>query len=217
MKYKIISISLLFSVILLSGCASTGNPFTHEVRLSNASKGAGVCGAVGALIGGLAGQSLSTAAIGGATGAVLCGGIGYYYDQQEKTLKEKLDKTGVSVMREGDTIRLVMPGSILFNSNIDQVHYSFYPVLNSIYEVLMEYDKTVIVIQGHTDNQGTEDYNLKLSKRRAVSVADYLVYKGVDSKRLLPMAFGESFPVNDNATAYERRLNRRVELLIKTR
>jgi outer membrane protein OmpA-like peptidoglycan-associated protein len=215
MKKFIISLYLV-TLLLLSGC-TTINPFTRQTEISYMAIGAGVCGGAGALIGGLISQDWSGALIGGASGAALCGGIGYYLDSQEAKLRKALDATGVSVIREGDTIRLVMPGHILFDTNIDRVNPSFFPVLDSIRDVLQEYDETGIHSQGHTDNRGSAGYNLQLSKRRAASVADYLVYQGIASNRILVLGFGETRPIADNATDKGRSLNRRVELLIKPR
>jgi OOP family OmpA-OmpF porin len=71
------------------------------------------------------------------------------------------------------------------------------------------------LIEGHTDSVGTEEYNLKLSDRRAKAVYDYLTSRGVDPARLSSIGHGESKPIADNATAEGRQLNRRV-MLIRT-
>lgn len=155
------------------------------------------------------------ALIGGASGAVFCGGIGYYLDRQEAELRQKLESTGVRVVREGDRIRLVMPGNILFKSNEYRIHESFYPVLESIREVLREYDESRIIVQGHTDDTGSEVFNQDLSKKRADSVAEYLVYQGISPNRILALGFGESKPMADNNSAIGRSQNRRVELIIQ--
>lgn len=212
---KILS-TLTLSVLLLSGCTAT-NPFTRKTEISYTTIGATVCGGAGALIGGLAGQSLAATLIGGVSGAALCGGIGYYMDRQEAQLRKKLEATGVRVNRQGDTIQLVMPGNILFASNADQLNQRFYPVLDSIRDVLTEFDRTGIYVQGHADSVGSAAYNLELSRRRADSVANYLVFKGVARNRMLVQGFGKEHPIEDNATEQGRRLNRRVEILIKPR
>jgi outer membrane protein OmpA-like peptidoglycan-associated protein len=68
-------------------------------------------------------------------------------------------------------------------------------------------------VQGHTDNQGNDDYNLKLSQKRAETVAAYLQLFGIDSGRLTPKGFGETKPVATNDTEDGRTRNRRVELV----
>jgi outer membrane protein OmpA-like peptidoglycan-associated protein len=70
-------------------------------------------------------------------------------------------------------------------------------------------------VEGHTDSTGSDAYNQSLSERRAGSVRDYLVGKGVDAGRLSTAGYGESQPVADNATAEGRALNRRVELKVQ--
>jgi len=208
--------ALLFTTVLLSGCSTT-NPFTRESKISYAAIGSTVCGGAGALIGALAGQSVGTTLIGGASGAALCGGIGYYLDRQEAELRKKLESTGVRVIRKGESIHLVMPGNILFDSGSDTLHQGFYPVLDSIQLVLNEYDKTGIFVTGHTDSVGTANYNRALSKRRADAVANYLVFKGIAKNRILSQGLGEEFPIADNSTPAGRRTNRRVEIIIRKR
>jgi OOP family OmpA-OmpF porin len=69
-----------------------------------------------------------------------------------------------------------------------------------------------IVIQGHTDAIGPEDYNQKLSEQRAQSVYEYFISKGVSPERMQTVGYGESRPVADNSTAQGRALNRRTEI-----
>jgi outer membrane protein OmpA-like peptidoglycan-associated protein len=145
-------------------------------------------------------------------GAIAGGGIGYYMDTQEAKLRKTLRDTGVSVERDGDNINLVMPGNITFVTAGHDLNAEFYAVLDSVILVLQEFDKTVIVVSGHTDSKGSIDYNQALSERRADSVAEYLLDKGVVVARLETIGFGEGSPIADNATAEGRSLNRRVEL-----
>ena len=69
-----------------------------------------------------------------------------------------------------------------------------------------------IVIKGYTDSTGPEEYNQKLSERRAQAVYDYLASKGVSGERMKTLGYGESHPVTDNSTAQGRALNRRAEI-----
>ena len=81
--------------------------------------------------------------------------------------------------------------------------------------VLMQKNPTVkVIINGHTDNVGTEDANMKLSKERAVSVYDYLVSKGIESPRLTYKSYGSTMPIASNDTEAGRAQNRRVEFEI---
>lgn len=193
-------------------CACTTNPYTGEQQASKAATyGAGaaaVCGLVGAID---SSKHARNAALGcGIVGA----GVGAYMDVQEAKLREQLQGTGVSVVREGDNIRLVMPGNITFETDSYNLRSSFYPVLNSVGEVLAKYADTTIRVTGHTDNTGARAYNQTLSERRAGSVADYLVTRQVARQRMLVQGAGFDQPIADNGTAEGRASNRRVELYI---
>ena len=86
--------------------------------------------------------------------------------------------------------------------------------LDDTVEVLKEHPDLSLSLQGHADSIGTDDYNLALSQRRAVSVRNYLVAHGVDSSRLEPSGYGESKPDASNDTADGRAQNRRVEFVV---
>ena len=78
-------------------------------------------------------------------------------------------------------------------------------------ELLESNPSMQIELRGHTDNQGTKDYNQKLSEARAKAVVDYLVERGIDRSRLTSIGYGKSQPIADNATSEGRQQNRRVE------
>jgi outer membrane protein OmpA-like peptidoglycan-associated protein len=145
-------------------------------------------------------------------GAIAGGGVGYYMDSQEAKLRKTLRDTGVSVVRDGDNINLVMPGNITFVTNGHALNGDFYEVLDSVILVLQEFDKTIIFVAGHTDSKGSEEYNQLLSERRANSVAQYLSTKSIVEARIEIAGFGEGTPIADNSSAEGRALNRRVEL-----
>jgi outer membrane protein OmpA-like peptidoglycan-associated protein len=192
--------------------ACTTNPYTGEQQASKAATyGAGaavVCGMVGAIE---SSKHARNAALGcGIVGA----GVGAYMDVQEAKLREQLQGTGVQVVREGDNIRLVMPGNITFETDSYNLRSSFYPVLDSVGAILAKYADTTMRVTGHTDNTGSRQYNQTLSEKRAASVADYLVTRQVQRSRMLAQGMGFDQPIADNATAEGRATNRRVELYI---
>ena len=135
-------------------------------------------------------------------------------DVQEAKLREQLQGTGVQVIREGENIRLIMPGNITFATDSYQLLQGFYPVLNSVGIVLAKYADTTVRVSGHTDNTGTRQYNLTLSERRADSVANYLATQGVNRNRMYVEGLAFEQPIADNASPQGRAQNRRVELYI---
>jgi outer membrane protein OmpA-like peptidoglycan-associated protein len=200
-------------VVALSAC--TTNPYTGQQQTSKAATyGAGaaaVCGLVGAIE---SGKHARNAALGCGIAAA---GVGAYMDVQETKLREQLQGTGVQVVREGDNLRLVMPGNITFQTDSYNLRSDFYPVLNSVGEVLAKYADTTLRVSGHTDSTGSRSYNQTLSERRASSVADYLATRGVDRSRMLVQGIGPDQPIADNGTSTGRSQNRRVELYILPR
>jgi outer membrane protein OmpA-like peptidoglycan-associated protein len=205
--------------LAITACAAlaacTTNPYTGEEQASKTATyglgAAAVCGLVGAMD---SSKKARNAALGcGIVGA----GVGAYMDVQEAKLREQLQGTGVQVVREGDNIRLIMPGNITFNTDSYELRASFYPVLNSVGLVLAKYADTTLRITGHTDNTGTRQYNLDLSEHRAEAVADYLVTRDVTRNRMFVQGVAYDSPIADNGSASGRAQNRRVELYILPR
>lgn len=211
---KLALVVLLTSMTI--GCTTT-DPYTRDEKTSNTVKGAGIGAVVGGIAGALAnkGDRGKGAVIGAALGAGAGGGIGYYMDQQEANLRRILEGSGVSVTRNGDRITLNMPGNITFDSGSASIKSSFYEVLDSVGLVLKEFNESDARVAGHTDSRGSEDFNQRLSERRAESVASYLGRRpGVDPRRIYAMGYGETMPVASNATSSGRSRNRRVEIEI---
>jgi len=154
------------------------------------------------------------ALIGAAGGAAVGGGIGYYMDRQEAQLRQKLEGTGVRVVRNGDQIDLIMPGNITFDTDQSTIRSGFTGTLESVALVLKEFDKTIIQIEGHTDSTGSDSYNQLLSERRASSVRDFLLNQGIEPRRTRATGYGERYPIASNDTAAGREQNRRVELTL---
>ena len=200
----------------LSGCM-TYDPYTGEEKTSNATKGS-IIGAIGGAAIGAATSSSSDrgkgALIGAAGGAAVGGGIGYYMDRQEAQLRQKLEGTGVRVVRNGDQIDLIMPGNITFDTDQSTIRSGFTGTLESVALVLKEFDKTIIQIEGHTDSTGSDSYNQLLSERRASSVRDFLLNQGIKPRRTRATGYGERYPIASNDTAAGREQNRRVELTL---
>ena len=79
---------------------------------------------------------------------------------------------------------------------------------------MRENPSMTIEIRGHTDNEGSEEYNEKLSQDRAQSVANFLTYNGIDKKRVRVKGYGETQPLTDNNNIEGKQINRRVEFAI---
>ena len=86
--------------------------------------------------------------------------------------------------------------------------------LDRLYSVLHSSPSLKIVIQGHTDNIGSAEFNQKLSEDRAKAVFDYLLSKGITEKQISYKGFGQDKPVKDNHTEQGRAYNRRVEFVV---
>lgn len=104
--------------------------------------------------------------------------------------------------------------TVYFDFGSSRLNESAYPGLDEIVEMLISEPEAVIGITGHTDNVGSEQFNLELSEKRAEAVRDYLISKGVDSRRITIIAKGFSEPAENNTSENNRALNRRVEFTL---
>lgn len=209
------TVAALAAATIISAC--TADPYTGQQKVSNTAIGAGAGAAIGAIGGLIVGRTTDASTrkatlIGAGIGALAGGAVGVYQDRQEAILRQELRSTGVSVERRGDVIVLVMPSNITFASGSPNIQPQFYGVLNSVAKVLKEYNRTLVNVYGHTDADGSDAFNQKLSEDRGVSVAEYLVRQGTDSRRYYVRGFGESRPVATNATSEGKQQNRRVEI-----
>ncbi len=205
---------ILLCAICFVSCESI-DPYSGEKKTSNTGKGVGIGAVAGAVLGAAASSkkdrkrgALTGALVGGAIG----GGVGKYMDNQETKLRERLQGTGVQVQRDGDNLNLIMPGNITFATSNANIRSDFYEVLGSVALVLKEFDKTNVLIGGHTDSTGSDLINQKLSEDRANSVRVYLISQQVRSSRLRAEGYGSHSPVDSNNSEQGRQANRRVEI-----
>ncbi|MBV6823922.1 OmpA family protein [Pseudomonas sp. PD9R] len=213
------------AVALLSGCA-TPNPYDGQSQgqADGGSQGMSKTakyGGLGALAGALAGAAINHdnrgkgALIGAAVVGASAAGYGYYADQQEKKLRASMANTGVEVQRQGDQIKLIMPGNITFATDSANIAPSFYQPLNNLAGSLKEFNQNQIEIVGYTDSTGSRQHNMDLSQRRAQSVATYLTSQSVGGANLTARGAGPDNPVASNADVNGRAQNRRVEVNLK--
>jgi OOP family OmpA-OmpF porin len=108
----------------------------------------------------------------------------------------------------------VLPGPVEFETGSATITEASKPVLDVLRDFLNGHkDLTKVRIEGHTDNAGVAKDNLELTKKRALAVAKYLVAGGVDAKRLLPVGFGDTKPVESNDSPESRAKNRRITIV----
>lgn len=218
MIYKSL-LSIFLSLVFLTGCATNT---THE----NTKKGAGYGALLGAVSGAIigyqndhSGGALRGALIGGAAGGAIGAGAGAYMDKQQTEFEQQLASERaqhqIEIERQqNEILKLTMSSEVSFDFNSVKIKSSFQSPLNKIAEILNRYPRTQIVVVGHTDSVGSEQYNQDLSKHRAIAVADYLVLRGVAAARMGTEGRGEVEPRATNDTDSGRAQNRRVEVFV---
>lgn len=219
MTLKTLTLGVAAAALVAAGCTTT-DPYRSSPPRNNTGTGA----IIGAVAGGLLGYLTNTsdseegrtnALIGAGVGALAGGAIGNYMDRQQRALEQELSGTGVGVAREGDTLILRMPSDVTFGFDSSTVDTRFYSVLDDVAQVLNTYDQSIVDVIGHADSRGADAYNQTLSEQRAVSVAGYLINRGVLRERLYVGGMGETAPVASNDTDQGRAMNRRVEIVIR--
>ena len=208
MKLRALALSAIASSLILSGCAQLNFPENHPTDAATDPVGR----TAGSTHSQPSKQRLALAAV---LGALPGPAIGRYMDNQQAALQELLAGSGVDVIRDGNTLQLQIPSHISFAINSSDIRAGLYPVLNNLSKVLAEYDKTVLVVTGHTDDTGARAHNQKLSLARADAVKSYLLAQGVDERRLESRGMGPDQPLVANISEANRAQNRRVEISIE--
>ncbi|MGE5683366.1 MAG: OmpA family protein [Bacillota bacterium] len=204
-------IKYLFLIGILSvSLVSTGCNASKTVK--GGAIGAGVGGVIGGAIGKHYGNTAAGAIIGAAVGGTAGALIGNYMDRQAEEMKKDLD--GARVERIGEGIKITFPSGILFATNSSTLQQSAKDDILRLAKILNKYKDTNVLIEGHTDSDGTDEYNQKLSERRAASVSDFARSNGVDPSRLQTVGYGESQPVAPNDNSVDKQKNRRVEIAV---
>jgi outer membrane protein OmpA-like peptidoglycan-associated protein len=192
--------------VLLTNCKSANN--TQKGTAIGAAAGAGA----GALIGGGGKSSVWGALIGAAVGGGAGYLIGHHMDKQAQEIKQAVPDAQVE--RVGEGINMTFNSGLLFQVNSSALSEAARTNLEKVAGVFVKYPETNILIEGHTDDTGTPEYNMELSKKRAYSVSNYLSSKGVATSRMNVKWYGESQPKVPNTTDANRTQNRRVEVAI---
>ena len=171
-----------------------------------AAAGAGLGQAIGRNTAG----TLWGAAIGAVVGGIAGHQIGNYMDQQEGQLQTVAAQSdAMSIARTRDVLTATFKGDVMFDFDSAAIKAGTLSQLDGVARVLNQYSETVIQVEGHTDASGSEEYNQKLSERRAEAVKNALVQRGVHQARIQAVGFGETMPISSSAA-----MNRRVNIVI---
>jgi outer membrane protein OmpA-like peptidoglycan-associated protein len=193
-------------VVTTVGCAS----------MNKTNQGALIGGGTGAVVGGIIGKQAGNTAVGAIVGAAVGGGagayIGHYMDKQAAEMQRDLE--GAKVERIGEGIKITFDSGILFDVDKADLRPVAKQNLTELATILTKYDDTNVLIEGHTDSDGSDEHNLTLSERRARTVAASLAQQSVPNARMSVVGYGESQPVADNSSAAGKQANRRVEIAI---
>jgi outer membrane protein OmpA-like peptidoglycan-associated protein len=179
-------------------------------------RGAVIGGAGGAVVGGVIGHAAGStllgailgAAVGGAAGAF----IGNYMDKQAAEMQRDLE--GAEVQRIGEGIKITFDSGILFDIDKSDLRPVSKTNLAELAKILNKYPDTNILIEGHTDDTGSDDHNMNLSKDRAQAVSLYMATLDVKSARFSTAGYGETQPIVMNDTPEGRQKNRRVDIAV---
>jgi outer membrane protein OmpA-like peptidoglycan-associated protein len=134
-------------------------------------------------------------------------------DAQAKSAMAALAKLA-AVKEEARGLVITLSGSVLFASDQAALLPSAQARLGDVASALLATKERPLIVEGHTDSQGADAYNLDLSQRRAESVRQFLISQGYDGGKIRAVGIGEARPVADNATAEGRANNRRVEIIV---
>ena len=221
---KNLSTNLFLSVasmmVMISSCETVR-------KTSNKDKGIVIGAGAGAVLGGVIGNNVGNknntalgAIIGAAVGGVAGGIIGNKMDKQAEKIRTELP--GAKVERVGEGIEVTFDESnpdgtkagVYFETNKYNISNNSKLALDKLQKIFAEYPETNILVEGHTDNVGTDTYNLGLSQRRADAVGNSLKATGISSSRLITRWYGESQPKVANDSDTNRAMNRRVQFVI---
>ena len=203
---------LLVWFLIISFLAVTMGCAEWNRTKKGAAIGAGAGGVAGGVIGYATGSTVAGILIGAVVGGAAGAYIGNYMDKQAAEIERDIE--GAKVERVGEGIKITFSSGILFDVDKSDLKSEYRSELTELSKILNKYDDTNILLVGHTDSTGPEEYNLELSEKRARSVADYLTTQNVDSGRFTTDGYGESQPVATNDTEAGRAQNRRVEVAI---
>ena len=200
---KRILLLIVAASLVLVGCEN----------MNRQQKGTAIGAAAGAVGAALLGKGsvwgvLAGAAIGGTAGNL----IGKHMDEQARELEQAVPTAEVNRVEEG--INMTFQSGLMFPLNSSEISPDYRDDLAAAATVFNKYQDTYILVEGHTDDTGTDEINIPLSERRAKAVSAFLVSQGVDPNRLEEQWYGSSQPKYPNDSPENQAKHRRVELAI---
>jgi outer membrane protein OmpA-like peptidoglycan-associated protein len=208
MKKIITSIFLLALISAVSGCAM--NTRQQKGTGTGAAVGAGVGAILGQAIGGNTESTLIGAGIGAVLGGIAGNQIGAYMDRQEQDLRQAMaNSEAASIRREQDVLTATFKSNVMFDYNSSTLKPGGQAEIARVATIFNKYPQTMLRVEGHTDSAGSEEYNQKLSEKRADAVKTALIQQGVNRQRITSTGYGESQPISSDDAA-----NRRVNIVI---
>jgi outer membrane protein OmpA-like peptidoglycan-associated protein len=191
---------LVISLQVMLGC-----------KASNSVKGAAIGAGSGAVIGGVIGKQAGNTALGAIIGATVGGSagaiIGHTMDKQAEELRA--DLKGATIERVGEGIKITFDSGLMFDFDSYSLTPSTQSNLAALAKTLNKYPDTDILVEGHTDEKGAEEYNMKLSRKRSDAVENYLKSQSVKGSRITSQGYGEEQLISESD-----QVNRRVEVAI---
>jgi outer membrane protein OmpA-like peptidoglycan-associated protein len=207
-----VTLGLVAATGLLASCATQTGTVLDDKRAQGALIGAAAGAATGAAVSKHDGKA---AGIGALVGGLAGAGIGHYLENKERAAQELETIPGADVAIQGDSVVVSFAGEVMFDSGSRNLSPGALSRLDSVAATINRYPDSDVLVKGHTDSNGSEDANLRLSEDRALMVKNQLVGEGVAPSRLTTLGFGESQPLATNATAEGRAQNRRVEIELR--
>ncbi len=208
MKIKIATYCLALASVSMFATSCSQMTRTQKGAVIGSAAG----GTIGALIGKKAGNTAVGAVVGGAIGGVAGAYIGRKMDRQAEEIKRTVP--GAEVIPAGEGLIVKFSSGILFDTGKSDLKDAARTNIQNLAASMKNNPETNIMIIGHTDAVGSDDYNMGLSQQRANSVRDFALSQGISSNRLSTVGKGEAEPIADNTNESGKAQNRRVEIVI---
>ncbi|MFA5297026.1 MAG: OmpA family protein [Lutibacter sp.] len=213
-KSALVALALIL-VASLGSCESTKNANSTQKGAVIGTAGGAVLGAIIGNNAGKGGKGALGAVIGGVVGGATGALIGNKMDKQAQKIEEEIPGAKVERIDDGILVTFDENSGVHFETNLYNITSSSEVILAKLANVLKEYPDTNVLVVGHTDNTGSDTYNMVLSEKRAYAVTNYFIKnKGLSSSRFTTTWFGEDEPIADNNTVEGRAKNRRVNVAI---